>query len=462
MNGILKGVRPVGMHVLRGWLAATKFAVGWQLLVMLWVQAADASPRTWQPLILKGASLPQLLGQRIDRLEVLVVRQGILEPIPFQVDQALPGGSLALREGPEPSADHSSGVLERDDELVMMVSDLGERCLNLDGLAPGALEIEIADPLGGSKRYAYVAAVGSPRLNANGYVHYEPRLVRIETDHYRLAFTHEFPSDLALQSHKYEGRPSMIDGFEVGVRARVLGLFDVGLTENDVEGRALAYRTGPVRVIRRVAHRVRLWFRIRSPEVSTVEFFYRDFSEASFAVRFPPRVLFRDIQGRLAMDFIDLRNFWLLCSGMQQSAVRIGEPAAQHQSLDKPAPNADWVALRGDGRLMLQTFLPTPDLPQVKRQLYYRHGSPASGPSRVDRIKHNVVGTVMTGWENLARGVHRFDPIMISAPDSYNPDLLLKELSTSLLVTVRPALDQPGRAPRLSQPALSPLSARSF
>lgn len=439
------------MQVLRGWLAATKFAVGWQLLVMLWVQPADASPRTWQPLILKGASLPQLLGQRIDRLEVLAVGHGKLEPIPFQVDQALPGGSLALREGPEPFADDSSRVLGRDDELVMMVSDLGERCVNFDGSAPGALEIEIADSPGGSRRYAYVAAVGSPRLSANSYVHYEPRLERIETDHYRLGFTHEFPSDFALQSHKYEGRPSMIDGFEVGVRARVLGLFDVSLTGNDIEGRALAYRTGPLRVIRRVAHRVRLWFRIRSPEVSTVEIFYRDFSEASFTVRFPPHVLFRDIQGRLAMDFIDLRNFWLLCSGIEQSAVGIGEPTAQHQSLEEPAPSADWVALRGDGRLMLQTFLPTPDLLQVKRQLYYRHGLSASGTPHGDRIEHHVIGTLMTGWENLSRGAHRFDPVMISAPDSYNPDLLLKELSTPPLVTVRPVLGQPARAARPGQ-----------
>ncbi len=243
----------------------------------------------------------------------------------------------------------------------------------------------------------------------------------------------------------------MIDGFEVRLRARVLGLFDLSLTGNDIEGRALAYRTGPLRVVRRVAHRVRLWFRIRSPEVSTVEFFYRDFSEASFTVRVPPHVLFRDIQGRLAMDFIDLRNFWLLCSGMEQSAVRIGEPEAQHQSLEKPAPNADWVALRGDGRLMLQTFLPTPDLLQIKPQLYYRHGLPAWGTPRVDRIEHNVVGTVMTGWENLSRSAHRFDPVMISAPDSYNPDLLLKELSAPLLVTVRPAPRQPGPAARLGQ-----------
>ncbi len=115
----------------------TKFAVSLQLFAMLSAHAADASPRTWQPLILKGASLTQLLGQRIDRLEVLAVGHGKLEPIPFQVDQALPGGSLALGEEAEPSADDSSGVLERDDELVMMVSDLGECSINPDGLAPG-------------------------------------------------------------------------------------------------------------------------------------------------------------------------------------------------------------------------------------------------------------------------------------------------------------------------------------
>jgi hypothetical protein len=57
-------------------------------------RSALASPREWQPLVLKGSQLPALLGAPEDRLAVLAYSSSRLEPIPFQVDEGSPWRQL--------------------------------------------------------------------------------------------------------------------------------------------------------------------------------------------------------------------------------------------------------------------------------------------------------------------------------------------------------------------------------
>ncbi len=70
------------------------------------VPRAVASPRLWQPLILRGIQIQPLLNTRVDRLEVLAMNGGKLEPIPFQVDAVLPNGMFVLPQGSLPSTGH--------------------------------------------------------------------------------------------------------------------------------------------------------------------------------------------------------------------------------------------------------------------------------------------------------------------------------------------------------------------
>src|SRR5690348_10034607 len=106
---------------------------------------ASASPRTWQPLVIKGSTAAKLCGLPIDKLELLAIHADKLEPIPFQVDQVNPGGAYALPMGPEPAASTHPNVLAADDEIVMMVSDLGARA-PIDALLPtNVVELEVTD-----------------------------------------------------------------------------------------------------------------------------------------------------------------------------------------------------------------------------------------------------------------------------------------------------------------------------
>jgi hypothetical protein len=402
--------------------------------------AADASPRQWQPLIIKGAEVPALLGSRIDRLELLALANGALAPIPFQVDQRLPDGRYALPMGPHPIAAPHPGILEPDDEIVMMVVDLGTSARGVSGMPAGAQEIALTDPLGGAARYAYLASVDFPRLSLRNYIDYDQPRGVIESDQYRVGFTRELPTDFALQDRKREQRPDLIDRIKVRIRARVLSTFNFRVNEDDVDNRLLAWRDGPVRIVRALSHSVRLVLGIRSPAVTSADFFYRDYVDNPFQVQFPwvPRVLFGDVHARIDLDFLGLEGETLMWSAMSGKGLAIGDAAGERALMaQRPPPKISWIAFRGQGHTVIQMIAPAPDLSALEMRLYF-HDDPATPdpPERV-RGEHPGIGYEITGWEDLARGRHDIDSMLIVAPGDYDPEVLLKELSTPLRVIVR-------------------------
>ena len=426
-------------------------------VLIAWMSAthALASPRVWQPVILKGAALSELMHARVDRLEVLAVHHGKLEPIPFQIDAVLPSGDFVLPEGPQGLSIDRPAELGSRDEMVMMMFDLGERAPA--GLPEGALEVMVADPLGGPIRYAYVAAVDNPARSPVHYVDYDPELKRIETRDYQLGFKQEYPDEVALHNRNGEPSPSLIDRFELFGRVKVLRMLRLTLTQDDVDSRMLAYHAGPVRVIRRIGHRIRIVLGFHSPEVSTVEFFYRDVAQAPFTMKFPFRRLFSEIRGRIDMDFINLRGFSLLASGLDQP-LEIGSESTALRLVDpQRAPSAIWLALRGEGRLLVQTFAPSPELAMIKRQLFYRPQAAPPGPAPEHGVSHIAIGIETSGWERLSGGSHQFDPLIISVPDSYGPQTVIAELNVPPVATVRPAGEPaPGPGKQPPQAANSP------
>jgi hypothetical protein len=411
------------------------------VVLLMFRTPARASERSWEPLILKGARLSQLIGSDISKLEVLAVHDGRLVPIPFQVDERDRDGRYALAHGPEPTKADNPGILDADDEVSMMISDLGPR---LDaaagpGLPYNALEIDLHDPLGGPERYAYIAAVKNPVRTAKRYVLYDSKRDQIETDSYRLGFTNDFPTDYAPQNRIGQGGPSIIDRFKVRVRAVVLGIFPFHLNENDLNNNLLGWKAGPIRVIRRLSHSVRLILGIHSPEVTNVDLFYRNFGENPFKVYFPwvPRLLFGDIHVRLDLDFRDLSGYRLAYSGMNRPPIAIGDARAERQLEDDP-PQVRWVAISGHGHLIIQTFIPTPDLSLLKFRLYY-HNSPLSpdAPESLDGESPGI-GYIVSGWENISSGTHRLTPILLNTSANFDPRILLAELHTPPIVLVRP------------------------
>ncbi len=400
--------------------------------------ATFASPRTWQPLIIKGAAVSQLCSRPLDQFEVLAMHDGKLAPIPFQIDQINPDGQYVLPEGPAPIASSHPAVLGAKDEIVMMIADLGERVSPNATRPPSAVEIEISDSLGGPPRYAYLATVAHPLVSALHYVDYDAAKSSIDTDHYRFGYTNGVPSDYAPQSREHANGPNLIDRFKIRVRATVLRFFHFNVNEDKVDNRLIAWKVGPVRVVRLLTHSVRVVFGIRSPEVTNYDFFYRDCVENPFKIRFPwvPRILFGEIQVRMDLDFTGLDGYKVSWSGMNGMPIKIGDPRLALFAKSEP-PQVEWIALRGGGRMIIQTIAPGSDLQLLDRRLYYNDDPQTPDAPESVRGEHPGIGYLMTGWENLASGSHTLVSMLIDAPEDYDADLLLKEYATPPRVTIR-------------------------
>jgi hypothetical protein len=401
--------------------------------------SADITPRGWQPLVIAGAQFPELLGVRDDHLEVLAINHGRCVPIPFQVDQRRSDGRYAMPHGPAPVESEEAAILGPADELVLMVADMASSAPRNQCLRPGTLEIEASDPIGGAPRYAYIDAAETPRRCSRKYVYYDPAADRIETDFYRIGLTHGWPADFALQERIDSRAPNLIDRFKVRTSAQILKFFTYRMNEDDIRNRLLAWKAGPVRVLRLESHSVNLLFGIRSPVVRAQIFLYRNYVEAPTRVSFSwvPRLILDHVRARFDVDYLDLSGFVLTWSGMTSPPVVIGSNSPAEQELNRAGNSSliEWIALRGNDRLLLQTLRPSPDLKLISRRLYYRDSSRPDPPERYPG-EHPGVGYVTSGYRNLSRGSHMFDSLFVIAPGNSDPSTLMREIGTPLTVTV--------------------------
>ncbi|MGH7780016.1 MAG: hypothetical protein ACREQR_09325 [Candidatus Binataceae bacterium] len=403
------------------------------LAILPWPALGGQAPRDWRVIVLKGAQMRQLVGAAENRLEVLALHQGRLEPIPFQVDQVLPDGSYALPDGPEPVIGKIPAILDRNAEIAMMLSDLGERAERHDQLPLGTVEVSALDPTNGVHGYAYIAAVSSPSLSPVSYVNYEPRAGQIDGAGYRMTFRKDFPIGLALRNARGGWSHNLITGAQVRVTARVLMYFTLRFGASGVHNRVLAWRAGPIRLIRRVSHSVNLVLGITSPRVVSSEIFYRDYSQDSFVAKvlWVPRMVVSDVRVRTWLDFAGIDGFTLAWSGMDDPPLAIGSADAYKlAALRRDPPSADWIALTGDGKIVTQTFMPSPDLAAVRLQLYYCDGALLAEESDNCTGDTLQIGYLMTGWENLSAGTHRLESLLLVLPDDQNPRQVARELAT--------------------------------
>ncbi|HVB79390.1 MAG TPA: hypothetical protein VNE82_05485 [Candidatus Binataceae bacterium] len=412
---------------------------------------ADSPGLAWQTIVLKGAAMPQLVGSPESHLEVLALRDGHLAPIPFQVDEVLPDGRYALTAGPEPLADDSPGILDRDDEVAMMLSDLSDRASPPPRELPAdALEIETLDVANGARRYAYIAAVPSPRLSPVSYVSYDPVYSHVEGGSYRMTLRGDFPIGLALKNGRGKLSPSLIEGSQVQVTARALMLFKLRLDANGVTNRVLAWHGGPIRIIRRVSHSVKLIFGIESPRVLSEESFYREYAQDSFVARVPwvPRLFFGDVRVRTWLDFTGLEGFALSWPGMEwRPLAPEARSAALAAEIRNDPPEVKWLALKGGGKIVMQTFTPSPDFAILRRRLYYCDPAAAASPDCAGTALQ--IGYLMTGWEKLASGTHRVNSVLMVLPSGADPDAVAQRLTTAPVVRVGPARCFADRAQRI-------------
>jgi len=273
-------------------------------------QPEESSPvlKRSEPVVIEGAQLPRLLGCARDRLVVFRLSGQGREQVPFQVDErrcvAEGGGGrcceyavCGLGDGRGCSGG-PSGLLP-DDEIVFMSSEAGQCTADpgqyveagRGGGASAVEEVRIVDPAASGEACLYVACLSEePSQPVPGEggpeVVYRPEQDSIETDRYRLGFDKERPfliSELAVRNGG--SWLPLIQGQRISTEVSHLhGTVVYTVGAQDLQGELLGFKSGPVRVLRKVRVRVPygpfLW-----ADTDEVGVYYRDRFETSFETR---------------------------------------------------------------------------------------------------------------------------------------------------------------------------------
>jgi hypothetical protein len=263
--------------------------------------APKSLTRSEDPVIVRGADLPGMLGRRMEGLRAYALRGSTLRPIPFQADEFDKKGVIVSPEGKDPNKDEDEGLLDANDEVVMMAMDLGgraPRALQPRG-ARAAVEIEVADPATGGRGWFYLLDFDTPPARSPvSYVRYDPQKDLAETPLYVVDFNEEravLLDDMRIKNSGGDWGPNLIDRIKVRLTFKTRTFLTFHFDEEDIHSRVSAYKNGPIRAVRATEYDIRLFFIKVTPTAHVDYLFYRNAVVGPSEVKIPfsPKLVLR-------------------------------------------------------------------------------------------------------------------------------------------------------------------------
>lgn len=201
----------------------------------------------FKAIMLDGNDMDVALGNKIETLSLAAVVDGELEPIPYQFDEYNEGGAIFF-EGWAVPIDGEKGVLDKQDKLLFLYKDAGERKTEkqrFDGRALAEIRVTGKD---GIARYVYLME-GSRLHSEEQYVRYSSDEALVETDFYSLSYNqdnHINWKDLSIVG--YDGEDNPIDGLKFRMKTDVvMNLTSINLNNEDIVATPAGEKIGPIR-----------------------------------------------------------------------------------------------------------------------------------------------------------------------------------------------------------------------
>jgi len=388
--------------------------------------------RDWEVISIEGRRFPVGFRVSTEQLSLLRVTNGALEPAPFQIDERDQNDRFALPDGPAASRDEAPGVFDDNDLLVFAARDLGERA-HVDG----AVEIEVSDPLSDHRGWVYLR-VGPPiTRSSRDDVRYEASSDTIRARDYALGFGQHTPSFFEFAEPGGSPVHNLLDRVKARVTARILwGILQFRRDEEDVTTRVLAWKDGPIRIIRRSQMRIRIGFGLPEPRIVAEDFLTADTFQGPVLVRLPfdLRYVFGDLVVHIFLDFNGLQGYRIFAAGQEPIPVGCGIPVPNLDGV-----SADWFGMTGPQGTFVHAMRMSPTMRHVHRSLYLLADP---GPDLPEGVAGNCpgVGYTLTGWQGVGRGTHRIEMI-IHAFKNYewgDEKPFLESLQHPLQITLTP------------------------
>ncbi|UCD84544.1 MAG: hypothetical protein JSU92_14955 [Deltaproteobacteria bacterium] len=387
--------------------------------------------RTEDFVVVHGRKLKNNLYKTIRNMSLFSSIGGRARPIPFQIDELNPEGEWVLTKIPlhlqgtsiEPEKDDDNGHLDKNDELVFMVRDSGDR-IPKEQYPQGALavdEITLADPIDGNKSWVYLCSfLENPPRSDKDYVDYvfpKDQMDYVISGNYKIGYTPELPNSPSYIS--IGGSKNILDRMKIRFTVKILGIpFD--FNEDLFWSRLSLYNDGPIRVIRRTRNAIQLTKTFRSSSAAIENVMYDNASVVPFRIKLPVSLKWLkrifNMTGRSGADFQNMHGWqvktnvdprWLNVDGkMDEIEKEIG------------GENFNWFVVKGpEGAFMIRaifnrkpdgSFQDTP----LSSSLYYLDDDTALDPPESVPGQSPHIGYWMNGMNELPRGTFYIYPIM--------------------------------------------------
>jgi hypothetical protein len=406
--------------------------------------------RKSDPIVITGEQLAQLTGLNPENIRLYAAgRGGALEPIPYQIDERDPNGDMVFTFGPKKSKDPDPDF-DENDELVFMAKDTGAR-VDRKAWPKDALkcvEIEVADPLDGSRAWAYAFAFDSPPPRSTVvYASISKDSMKIMTPNFNTQFCKDAPiafCGIALTPAGGGDGLNYIDRLKV--RATVTPkLLNVCFerSENDFASELIAFINGPVRVIRRTNNMMMLFGKIPSPGSVVDNVYYYDQFIFPTVINVPLDMgtFLREMKFRVTTD----HNRRAIGKRFVNSNNPHGTTIDGKMSPEEKKLNLDpykWMIIHGTepgkrGGWLNRIFYDE----GIKAQpyLYYMDDANKLDPPESDPGQIGNIGYDIRYMETLKKGIWRLTSYMYNIPD-YHPGAekpYLNILDHPLKITVK-------------------------
>ena len=392
---------------------------------------------------LRTLDLKKLSRTPLEHVGVLAVRDGTLAPIPFQIDERQ-GRHIAMPDGAQPSGDEKPGVLDPDDVLVFLPCDAGAHTTPeaLAARVPGLRtwrEVQIDDPLDGARAFAYVVVAERPPTTERRYVAYDPGGDLVTTASYQLGMVQALPDYFAVSMQHPLG-PNLLDGLRLRAEATLhAGLATFRLNERDARHTLMAWKAGPVRVVRRSKHDVEILVGIHiSAGIANTAFYpLHVFGPGTLRLPISPGVIFRRVWGMGGVDLRDLRGWRVVAPGSPPEGFAID--GAMDDVERAFAADGTWFVLARDREAILVTITLSENLAaKIPFGIVYEDDATRAAPP--ERVAGSVplVGFRGRNLERLPPDRYTFDLRVFLLPDyrAGDAERVLRQRDAPLAVTV--------------------------
>jgi hypothetical protein len=281
------------------------------------------------------------------------------------------------------------------------------------------------------------------------YVDYDAAHDLVAAARYRVGMVRALPTYFALGLASPLG-PNLIDGVRLRAEARLrAGLAHWTLTEREGHHELVAWKRGPVRVVRRSRHQVHLGLGIYLTAGIAHTYFYplHVFGPGSMKLPFSPQVLFSDIHATGGVDFRDLSGWRYHAPGTSPDGFAINGRTSDAERAF--AGHGTWFLLRRGREAVLVVTTMSENLARgIPIELVYLDDATRSAPPEFAPGSQPLVGYRGSKIERLESDRYWFQLRVLGFTDYRDGDetLALRRLDAPLTAEVS-APTSPAAAP---------------